>query len=871
MHGLTSVRVVSIQTTGYHVACFIQSTCFESQPVILQMNRPLVFLAVAALASLNAVAEDKFSDQDIEFFEKEVQPILVAKCVKCHNGDKPKGSLRLTTREHVLKGGESGPAVSLKDIGESTLLQAVNYDGFEMPPDRQLPQAQIDVFTRWIQSGLAWPADVEELVLSEENQLEPPVNERTKQFWSYQRVKRPDVPEIQTNADWVASPIDAFVLARLQDAGLSPSEPADKIALLRRAYYDMIGLPPSPKEVEEYLESAIRNPQSAFEQVVDRLLKSPHYGEKWGRYWLDLVRYAETDSYERDGAKPFVWRYRDYVIKSLNADKPYDQFIREQLAGDELDEVTPDSIIATGFYRLGVWQDEPVDPKQEFYEDIDDIVRTTSEVFLGMTAGCARCHYHKLDPYPQRDYYRMVSFFRNVRRQGTRGLGSVMAASVREIEAPAHSSEQQRAIADHKRKIEGFQRELKKLEDLVRPKLVGGEVDDFEFETNRVFIMKKYIKKGINEAQFKKYENITRQRNNLRNNPPKGNAKALCIKEHGPNVAPTHVLSRGSAHAPGEEVQPGFPSVLGFDDPVIPEPPAGAQSCGRRRVLAEWIASPENPLTARVMANRLWQYHFGRGIVRSPNNFGFQGDRPTHPRLLDWLANELVAGGWKLKRLHKLIMMSNTYQMSSKANEAGLAKDRENNLFWRYDMRRLMAEEIRDSILAVNGTLNLKMLGPSIYPIIPDEVKAGQSVPGKGWGNSSPEERARRSIYIHIKRSLVVPMIASFDGPDLDSTCPVRFVTTQPTQSLGMFNGKFMNDQAHIFADYVREHAGDDTAAQVEMVLHRTCQRKPTDDEIKRGIALLDRLKEKHKVDDAKALDYYCLVALNFNEFIYLD
>ena len=841
---------------------------------ILKLNvavfSSLLFLLFAGVDK--ATRADEFGDNDLKFFTDEVRPILESKCIKCHSGPKPKGGLNLTTREAVLKGGESGPAVSIEKVGESLLLQAINYDGFEMPPDRQLPQAQIDVLTKWIQSRLAWPAKLE-LTLSKENQLEPPVNEKTKQFWSYQRVKRPDVPETkkpdtQKNAEWIANPVDAFVLSRLQSAGLQPNTPAGKIAILRRAYYDLIGLPPSPDEVDAFLAD---DSPKAFEKVVDRLLESPHYGEKWGRHWLDLVRYAETDSYERDGAKPFVWRYRDYVIRSLNADKPYNEFIREQLAGDELDKVTPDSIIATGFYRLGVWQDEPVDREQEFYEDVDDLVRTTSEVFLGMTAGCARCHYHKLDPYPQEDYYRMLAFFRNIRRQGTRGLGSVMQASVREIDAPAHAIERKKEIDAYDRRLGNLDRELKKIEDILRPKLAGGEIDDFNFEQNRVVIAQKYIGKGINKGQYDRYANMTRDRNNLRNNPPKGKAKALCIKEHGRNVAPTHVLARGNAHAPGKEVKPGFPIVLGFPDPVIPEPAPNAQSSGRRRVLADWIANAENPLTARVMANRIWQHHFGRGIVRSPNNFGFQGDRPTHPELLDWLASELVSGGWKLKRMHKLIMMSNTYRMSSTANEASLAKDPENNLFWRYDMRRLTAEEIRDSIYAVNGSINLKMFGPSIYPIIPPEVKAGQSVPGQGWGSSSPGERARRSIYIHSKRSLIVPMIASFDGPDLDSTCPVRFITTQPTQSLGMFNGKFMNDQAHVFGNYIREKAGNQRPAQVKMILNRTWQRQPTDEEITRGVTLLGKLKEKYKVDDAKALDYYCLVALNFNEFIYLD
>ncbi len=806
--------------------------------------------------------------KNVEFFQQEVLPILQAKCFKCHGGEKVEGGLRLNSRTTLLKGGESGLAVDPDNADASLLIAAINYADLEMPPTGKLPQEQIDVLTRWVKLGLPWtPGEDVIAVKADHKGLEPPVNEESKKFWSFQRVQRPDVPKVQ-HADWVKSAIDAFILRRLEEARLKPNPPADKAALLRRAYYDLIGLPPSPDEVDVFLND---ESPDAFEKVVDQLLDSEHYGEKWARHWLDLVRYAETDSYERDDAKPFVWRYRDYVIRSLNEDKPYDQFVIEQIAGDELDEVNSEGIIATGYYRLGTWQDEPVDPAQELYEDLDDIVRTTGEVFLGLTIGCARCHNHKLDPIPQRDYYRFLSFFRNVRRQGTRGGGSVMQASVRDVDVPASPHEFTNVYADYEKQVAEVDRELEQLEKLVRDKFTGVEKEDFQYEMNRVAIVKSYIGKGIDEAQAAKYENQTKRRNELRANPPHGKAKALCVKEHGRDCPTTHILARGNAHAPGDEVTPGFLEVLGFDEPEIPAPKDGIASCGRRRVLAEWIASPENPLTARVMVNRVWQHHFGRGIVESANNFGFQGTPPTHPELLDWLAAEFVEGGWKLKQLHKLIMMSNTYQMSSRADREALAKDPQNELFWRFDMRRLTAEELRDSILAVNGSLNPKMYGPSIYPHIPDEVKAGQSRPGSGWGNSSPEDRARRSVYIHIKRSLIVPIIEAFDGPDVDATCPVRFVTTQPTQILGTLNGEFVNGQAKVFGDFLRKQAPDDPAAQVRTALQRATQREPTTAEIQRGVDLLASFKTEYKMDENQALDYYCLLVLNLNEFIYLD
>ncbi len=318
-------------------------------------------------------------------------------------------------------------------------------------------------------------------------------------------------------------------------------------------------------------------------------------------------------------------------------------------------------------------------------------------------------------------------------------------------------------------------------------------------------------------------------------------------------------------------MQPGFLSVLSDRDPDIAEPPEGATSSGRRLVLARWLASADHPLTARVMANRLWQYHFGRGIVTSPNNFGLQGDAPTHPELLDWLASQLVAGGWRLKPLHKLIMMSSTYRMSSQGAPQGLARDPTNRLFWRFNMRRLSAEEVRDSILAVNGSLNPKMFGPGIYPIIPPEVLAGQSRPGSGWGTSTPEDRARRSVYIHVKRSLLTPLLSGFDYPDPDTTCPVRFSTTQPTQALAMLNSDFVDREATVFARYVQERVGDDIRDQATFALQRVLQRKPTDVEVQRGVQFIRRMMNQHQQDAGSALTKFCLLALNLNEFVYLD
>ena len=362
------------------------------------------------------------------------------------------------------------------------------------------------------------------------------------------------------------------------------------------------------------------------------------------------------------------------------------------------------------------------------------------------------------------------------------------------------------------------------------------------------------------------------RRNRLRENPPTGMAKALCVKEDVKGLQPTHVLLRGNPASPGDEVQPGFPSVLSPPAPEIADLAVEATTTGRRTALAKWMTSPSNPLTARVMVNRLWQFHFGRGIVRTSSDFGFQGSKPTHPELLDWLAARFVEDGWSMKSMHRLIMKSAAYQMSSRGREDALAKDATNDHLWRFDMRRLSAEEIRDSILWANGTLSAdRMFGPSIYTKIPDEVKAGQSQPGAGWGVSSPEDAARRSIYIHVKRSLLDPMLESFDMADTDQTCPVRFVTTQPTQALGLLNSEFMQEQASMFAEMAAEQHPESLEAQVRMALRRVTQREPSQEEVNRGLDLISSLEKENDLSPEKARKYFFLVALNLNEFLYLD
>lgn len=826
-------------------------------------------LTLIALMAAGLRAESPSAD-DVVFFEKDVLPILKANCFACHGSEKKlQGGLKLTSREDILKGGESGPAFDLKQPDESLILQAINYDGIMMPPKGKLPKAQIDTLTKWVTRGLAWSEKAVAAAVKAHGA--PVVDEEARNFWAFRPVVRPQVPEISNSKSQISNPVDAFVLAKLEANGVTPAPPAAKETLLRRLHYTLTGLPPTPKDVAEFI--ADQSPD-AYEKIVDRLLESRHYGEHWGRHWLDLVRYAESNSFERDNPKPFVWRYRDYVIRSLNADKPYDQFLREQLAGDELDEVTPDSIIATGYYRLGLWDDEPADRPLAFYDGLDDIVATTSQTMLGLTANCARCHDHKIDPFTQRDYYSLLAFFHGIKPYG--GDNEIL----RFIGDDAARERQKAATAEWEAKLAAVSKQIASIEEGIKDKLPGGEIDDFKFDGKRREILRKQRGKLISNEDHDRYESLHRERGQLERQRPRSLEQALAIKEEG-RPRDTFILLRGNPQSQGDRVEPAFPSVLlaaNAKPPELPPHRVGSESSGRRRVLADWIASPTNPMTARVMVNRVWQYHFGRGLVRSSSNFGYMGTPPTHPELLDWLASEFVRTGWKLKPLHRLIVTSNAFRMSSRVSESEISNsksqisDPENDLLSHFDLRRLSAEEVRDSILAVSGNLNLnKTDGPSVYPVIPREVLAGQSVPGRNWEKSTPEEAASRSVFVHIKRSLAVPLLAAFDAADPDSPCPVRFSTTQPSQALALINSTFANEQAAIFANNLRREFGNDSTACMKAALTRVLQRSPTEREIARGVKFLEDNFQQENVSADEALRRFCLLAINLNEFVYLD
>jgi hypothetical protein len=624
--------------------------------------------------------------------------------------------------------------------------------------------------------------------------------------WAFRPIHRPRVPEVHDRS-WLGNPLDAFILARLEKNQLRPAADADPRTLLRRVYLDLIGLPPTPDEVKVFLDD---HSAAALARVVEDLLARPEYGERWGRHWLDVARYAESNGYERDGAKPNAWRYRDYVINAFNKDKPYDRFLTEQLAGDEVAGSNAETQIATTFLRLGTWDDEPAEPRVDRYDQLDDVLGTTTAAFLGVTLRCARCHNHKFDPFTQKEYYRMLAVF----------------------------------------------------EPLKRPQKGRNDLDRYVGTAQELAAYR--ARQGAKAKQLRPSE------------PP----RAYIWYEDGPRAPITRVFQRGDPTKPVGEVKPGLPRVLIDKEPDPPTP--RAQSTGRRLWLARWMTQQKNPLVARVMVNRVWQWHFGKGLVATPNDFGAMGEETSHPELLDWLAAELVARQWHVKNLHRLMVLSHTYRMAAVRNPVAARIDPQNRLLWRWPQRRLEAEAFRDSVLAVSGQLNRRMAGPSVYPTLPRAVLAGQSRPGQGWGKSSEIEAARRSIYIFVKRVLAVPELELLDAPDTSSSCEQRVVSTTAPQALTFLNGDFTHRQAGHLAARLEREAGMDAAAQVRRAFELALARLPRPQEVKASLGFLvaqEKLiaaqtsRMKMQPGDARrgALEAFCMVILNTNEFAYVN
>ncbi|MEX2261304.1 MAG: DUF1553 domain-containing protein [Bryobacteraceae bacterium] len=817
-------------------------------------------------------------------FEQDVVPILTRHCLQCHSDAVKMGELDLRTPEAMLHGGSKGPALVRGSAETSLLYQRIIDRTMPMGP-KKVPDTEAKIIREWIDSGAdSGPAAAQ-----------TGQSKKRGEHWAFQPPERPAVPTVKNQA-WVRTPVDAFLMKAMESKGIGPVAPADRPALLRRAYLGLIGLPPTPAEQKVFL--ADRSP-TAWDKVVEDLLSRPQYGERWARRWLDVVRYAESNGYERDGTKPNAWRYRDYVIQAFNSDKPYNRFIMEQLAGDEMEGSSAETQIATTFLRLGTWDDEPAEPQLDRYDQLDDVLGVTATAFLGVTLRCARCHDHKFEPFSQKDYYRTLAIFTPLKRpQDDRKDLDRLVGTEAELTAYLKSKEKADAeVAEREKQLEEARRAVMRRMFAAKDKARGEDVAwlrhaevvlAFSTPAGR---RNKEQKKLVEEFNSRLEEEIlkeaeTPERNQIETarseiaaidgarspEPP----RAYIWYEESAEAPATKLLERGDPVSLGEEVQPGVPEVLGSAEPVQIQPTR--KSTGRRLWLARWLTREDHPLTARVIVNRIWQGYFGEGLVASENDFGVMGQRPTHADLLDYLATELVASGWSLKHIHRLIVMSSAYRLSAAWDEKRGKADPENTLLWRWKPRRLEAEAIRDGMLAVSGKLTLKMGGPSIFPDLPRAVLEGQSRPGDGWGKSDSQEAARRSVYIFSKRSLAVPELEVMDAPDTTSSCEQRTVSTTGPQALTFLNGDFTGAQARAFAERLEREAGNDADAQIGLAFTLAYGRAPNPEErhaVREFLVQQERQIEAGTRDNRtprqRALEGFALVLLNGNEFFYLN
>jgi mono/diheme cytochrome c family protein len=747
------------------------------------LNWAALLLASSIVAGPGPEARGQATgDEGLAVFERVVRPVLHGTCARCHGAKKASGGLRLDSRAALLEGGDSGPAVVPSDPGQSLLIQAIRHeDGLAMPPKQpKLSGETIAAFVKWVELGAPDPRT------GEARAVGSTWPEEVRRHWAFQPVRKV-TPANVTHREWMRNPVDAFILGKLEDRNWRPAPPPSRAEWLRRASFDLIGLPPTPEEVEAFEADSSRD---AYERVVDRLLASPHYGERWGQHWLDVVRYAETEGYEYDRHLPDAWRYRDYVINALNRDKPFDRFLVQQLAGDEIEPNEPENLAAAVFHRLGPVRRNAGNPeialsRNEVLTERTDIIGTA---FLGLTVGCARCHDHKLEPITQKDYYRLQAYF-------------------------AASEEHNIILApDADRKA-------------------------WETETGRIKGAMQYLQKRAKRAVGAERERLLAGVEALEDRMPPPLPTIPSTHNAFETRTAIHVLKRGIWENKGDAVGPRPPSILVADD----QPELRADLSHPRTELARWLVQPDHPLTARVLVNRLWQYHFGAGLVKTVNDFGTKGSPPSHPELLDWLTAKFVAGGWRLKPLHRLIMASETYRQSSRSALSGEAErtDPEDRLLWRFPRRRLEAEEVRDAMLAVAGRLNPKAGGPSVtVPVDPNLVtllyKTSQ------WQvTADPAAFDRRSVYLIAKRNLRLPFFETFDAPALLTSCARRESTTHAPQALELLNGSLSNELAEAFAARLEAETGSSPDIVVGRAFLLALGRPPTSEERELSLAFV--------------------------------
>ena len=850
-------------------------------------------------------------------FERDVRPILKANCFHCHGeGDELQGGLDLRLVRLMAAGGDSGPAIAPGDVDNSVLLARIKAG--EMPPEdvqQRLTAAEVASIERWIAGGAPTarpePETLEGVRFTTEE----------REFWAYQPVQRPQLP-VASSAGRARTPIDLLVLAELEKQDLTFSADADKLTLLRRACFDLTGLPPTPGQAQAFL--ADESP-GAYERLIDRLLASPQYGERWGRHWLDVAGYADSEGYtDDDKERPDAYKYRDYVVRSLNAGKPLDEFVVQQLAGDELvaqphenlDAAAIENLTATGFLRMAPdgTAGSGIDAVAARNEVIADTIKIVSTSLLGLTVGCAQCHNHRYDPIPHADYFRFRALFapgydsKNWRTPPQRRLSLYTDADRRkaaEIEAEAKKIDEARTAKQNEYIEQTFEQELAKLPEEMRDSVrAARNTPDKERTPQQQELLKQYPSVNVNAGSLYLYDSkaaadlkkMADEAAQIRATKPVEQFLRVLTEPADQTPPATHLFYRGDPEQPREEVAPGelsiitaaaLPIEIPSDDPALP-------TSGRRLAYARWLTSGEHPLLARVLANRVWLHLFGRGIVETPGDFGYLGARPTHPQLLDWMADELVASGWSLKRLQKLIMTSTVYRQASLHEGPGAAADPENRLYWRMAIRRVEAEALRDRTLAVSGEIVHKQFGPPV-PVMADEVgqfvigvenldagRPGAVIPMQG-------EDLRRSVYVQVRRSRPLGVLDTFDAPAMSPNCTERASSTVAPQSLLLMNSKFITDRALALARRVQREAGPHPTEQIKRAWLLAYSAPPSDEQLQAAATFLaeqtanfqalppvDPPKNKEQDQDPvgpqlEALASFCHALFSSNEFLYID
>jgi mono/diheme cytochrome c family protein len=841
-------------------------------------------------------------------FERDVRPLLDAHCVKCHGPEKQKGGLRFDLKEGAFKTGDSGEkAIIPRRATESRLIKLVtSSDPDERMPSKGEPLSshQVDLLKRWIDGGAQW-TDTGTNATAKRSELV--VTDEDRQHWSYRPLTNPSSPAVK-NRSWPRTPVDNFILARLEKNKLTPTAQADAHKLVRRIYFDLIGLPPTPEQVNAFLEAYTRRPGLAVTSLVDELLASPHYGERWARHWLDVARYADSNGQEGDQDRPTAHHYKDFVIRALNDDLPFDTFLRWQLAGDEFEPDNPLAVAATGFIVAGPHTvlDVPMEEEKirNRHNELDDMIATTGSAMLGLTLGCARCHDHKYDAIPTRDYYRLMCAFNGGNRAEVALAPLDKVRRHREAQAKwqqdfdSTKKRLDKLVADIRKAHEQTARHAKidalKIDDGEKTLLKSEPESKAAKELVKKFskdlkIEDKDYRRLISDEQRAEWDGHEKALRSVEARKPKPLPTAHAFADFAAKPRDTWLLHRGDFKVRKDPVELGFLTVLSRgkspDDywSRARAKPRRDDSTQQRRALAEWITDLDHgagALAARVIVNRLWQHYFGEGLVRTVNDFGVQGETPSHPELLEWLASELVRGGWKLKPLQRLIMTSSTYLQDTTFDSAKAQVDAENRLLWRRRPQRIESEILRDATLAVSGALNRQMFGPAFKaPITAEAIQARNLKDPYPKDVKDSPATWRRTVYMFHKRVVQYPLMQAFDGPDAQASCGRRESTTVAPQALALLNDRFVRARAVDFAARLRNEAGEQTDAQVQRAWLLAFAREASPTELEAATRFIEAQieqrgarEEKQKAEARRlALADFCQAIFAMNEFIYVD